>query len=124
MVGSQGKVSYTTDVLDAFIAKHLAGHEIYVPFYGGEPTLNLKFIQDVMERYPAFRFQLQTNGTLLDGLPDSVLANLSNILLSIDGGETITDGFRGRGVYRQGGRNTRAVRDRMEGTFTGAGNGR
>ncbi|HEY4696854.1 MAG TPA: radical SAM protein [Gallionella sp.] len=118
MVGSQGKVSYTTDVLDAFIAKHLAGHEIYVTFYGGEPTLNLKFIQDVMERYPAFRFQLQTNGTLLDGLPDSVLANLSNILLSIDGGETITDGFRGRGVYRQVVRNTRAVRDRMEGTFT------
>ena len=101
MVGSQGKVSYTTDALDAFIAKHLAGREIYVTFYGGEPTLNLKFMQEVMERYPAFRFQLQTNGTLLDGLPDSVLANLSNILLSIDGGEAITDGFRGRGVYRQ-----------------------
>jgi len=39
MVGSQGKVSYTTDALDAFIAKHLAGREIYVTFYGGEPTL-------------------------------------------------------------------------------------
>src|SRR4030065_1394147 len=76
MVGSQGKVSYTTDALDAFIAKHLAGHEIYVTFYGGEPTLNLKFIQEDMERYPTFRFQLQTNGTLLDGLPDSVLADL------------------------------------------------
>ncbi|MDO8263220.1 MAG: radical SAM protein [Gallionella sp.] len=118
MVGSQGKVSYTTEALDAFIAKHLAGHEIYVTFYGGEPTLNLKFIQEVMERYPAFRFQLQTNGTLLDGLPDSVLARLSNILLSIDGGEVITDGFRGRGVFRQVVRNTRAVRDRMAGTFT------
>ena len=118
MVGSQGKVSYTTDALDAFIRKHLSGHEVYVTFYGGEPTLNLDFIKEIMGRYPAFRFQLQTNGTLLDGLPDSILANLSNILLSIDGGEEITDGFRGRGVYRQVVRNTRAVRDRMAGTFT------
>ena len=118
MVGSQGKVSYTIDVLDAFIKKHLASHEVYVTFYGGEPTLNLDFIKEVMERYPTFRFQLQTNGTLLDGLPDSVLANLSNILLSIDGGEEITDGFRGRGVYRQVVKNTQAVRDRMKGSFT------
>lgn len=118
MVGSQGKVSYTADALDAFIKKHLAGYEVYVTFYGGEPTLNLDFIKEIMERYPTFRFQLQTNGTLLDNLPDRVLANLSNILLSIDGGEKITDGFRGRGVYRQVVKNTQAVRDRMAGTFT------
>ena len=118
MVGSQGKVSYTLDALDAFIAKHLAEHEVYVTFYGGEPTLNLGFIREVMARYPTFRFQLQTNGTLLDDLPESVLAKLSNILLSIDGGETITDGFRGRGVYRQVIKNTQAVRDRMAGALT------
>ena len=118
VVGSQDKVSYTIDALDAFISKHLSGHEVYVTFYGGEPTLNLDFIREIMARYPTFRFQLQTNGTLLDNLPDSVLSNLSNILLSIDGGEAITDGFRGRGVYRQVVKNTRAVRDRMAGTFT------
>lgn len=118
MVGSQGKVTYTSDALDAFIKKYLSQHEIYITFYGGEPTLNLGFIKEIMERYPAFRFQLQTNGTLLDNLPDSILANLSNILLSIDGGESITDGFRGRGVYRQVVKNTRAVRDRMAGSFT------
>src|SRR3989338_8524526 len=118
VVGSQDKVSYTIDALDAFIGKHLSEHEVYVTFYGGEPTLNLGFIREIMARYPTFRFQLQTNGTLLDNLPGSVLANLSNILLSIDGGEAITDGFRGRGVYRQVVKNTRAVRDRMAGTFT------
>ncbi len=118
MVGSQDKVSYDMEALEAFIEKHLSQHEVYVTFYGGEPTLNLGFIREVMERYPTFRFQLQTNGTLLDGLPDRVLANLSNILLSIDGGETITDGFRGRGVYRQVVKNTQAVRGRMAGTFT------
>lgn len=118
MVGSQGKVTYTPDALDAFIKKHLSQHEVYVTFYGGEPTLNLDFIREVMARYPTFRYQLQTNGTLLDNLPDSVLANLSNILLSIDGGESITDGFRGRGVYRQVVKNTRAIRNRMTGSFT------
>ena len=118
VVGSQGKVSYTVDVLDAFIRKHLSGHEVYVTFYGGEPTLNLDFITEIMARYPTFRFQLQTNGTLLDNLPDSVLSNLSNILISIDGGEAITDGFRGRGIYRQVVKNARAVRDRLAGTFT------
>ena len=118
VVGSQDKVSYDLDVLNAFIEKHLSQHEVYVTFYGGEPTLNLDFIKQVMQRYPTFRFQLQTNGTLLDDLPDHVLANLSNILLSIDGGEAITDGFRGRGVYRQVVKNTQAVRDRMAGTFT------
>src|SRR3989339_782591 len=118
VVGSQGKVSYTPDVLDAFIKKHLSEYEVYVTFYGGEPTLNLDFIKEIMGRYPTFRFQLQTNGTLLDSLPDNVLSNLSNILLSIDGGEAITDGFRGRGGYRQVGKNTRAVRDRMKGSFT------
>lgn len=118
MVGSQGKVSYTTDLLDAFIKKHLSKHEVYVTFYGGEPTLNLDFIEEIMGRYPTFRFQLQTNGTLLDALPDHVLSNLSNILISIDGGESITDGFRGQGVYRQVVKNSQAVRDRMKGTFT------
>ena len=118
VVGSQDKVSYDLDTLGAFIEKHLSKHEVYVTFYGGEPTLNLDFIKEIMKRYPTFRFQLQTNGTLLDGLPDNVLANLSNILLSIDGGEAITDGFRGRGVYQQVVKNTQTVRDRMAGTFT------
>jgi len=118
MVGSQGKVSYTSDVLDAFIKKHLSEHEVYVTFYGGEPTLNLDFIKEIMARYPTFRFQLQTNGTLLDNLPDSALSNLSNILISIDGGEEITDGFRGRGIYRQVVKNAEVVRDQLAGTFT------
>jgi len=118
VVGSQDKVSYDMAALSTFIETHLSQHEVYVTFYGGEPTLNLDFIKEIMARYPTFRFQLQTNGTLLDGLPDNVLSNLSNVLLSIDGGETITDGFRGRGVYRQVVKNTEAVRDRMAGTFT------
>lgn len=98
---SQGNVSYDIQQLDTFINTHLSEHDVYVTFYGGEPTLNKSFMQEVMQRYPHFRFQLQTNGTLLDKLPHPVLARLSNVLVSIDGGEKVTDGFRGEGIYRR-----------------------
>jgi len=118
VLGSQREVTYTLDALDRFIATHLAGHEIYVTFYGGEPTLNLELMGAVMLRHPAFRFQLQTNGTLLDDVPDWVLARLSNILVSIDGGEHVTDGYRGRGIYRQVVKQVNAIRGRVGGTLT------
>lgn len=118
MVGSQGKVSYSLDQLDAFVEKHLQGYEVYVTFYGGEPTLNPDFMSQVMQRHPTFRFQLQTNGTLLDNLPDAMLANLSNVLVSIDGGEHITDLYRGKGIYRQVIANLERVRGKLGGIVT------
>jgi radical SAM protein with 4Fe4S-binding SPASM domain len=65
-----------------------------------------------------FRYQLQTNGTLLDDLPHEVLEKFSNILVSIDGGEAVTDGYRGRGIYRQVLKNVETVRERVGGTLT------
>jgi uncharacterized protein len=118
VVGSQGKVSYSPDALDTFIRTHLSEHEVYVTFYGGEPTLNVEFIQQMMQRYPNYRYQLQTNGTLLHRLPDSVLARLSNVLVSVDGGEAITDGYRGKGVYQRVLRKLDEVRDRLAGSTT------
>ena len=118
VLGSQRNVTYSLDALDAFIETHLSGHEIYVTFYGGEPTLNLDLVTAVMQRHPGFRFQLQTNGTLLNRLPNWMLAKLSNILVSIDGGEHVTDGYRGRGIYRGVLNNVRAIRERVGGTLT------
>ena len=118
VLGSQRHVDYDLDQLERFVATQLAGKEIYVTFYGGEPTLNIDFIAAAMRRFPLFRFQLQTNGTLLDKLPGELLGRLSNILVSIDGGERITDGYRGRGIYRQVMKNLRQVRDRVAGSIT------
>jgi radical SAM protein with 4Fe4S-binding SPASM domain len=118
MLGSQTELKYDIDQLAAFVDAQLAGKEIYVTFYGGEPTLNLPMMKQVMQRFPGFRYQLQTNGTLLDNLPDWVLHKLSNVLVSIDGGEATTDGFRGRGVWRQVQKNVAHVRDRIGGTVT------
>lgn len=118
VLGSQAELEYDIDQLAAFVDRHLAGKDVYVTFYGGEPTLNRPMMEAVMRRFPAFRFQLQTNGTLLDSLPAWVLAKLANILVSIDGGEQTTDGYRGRGIWRQVLRNVQRVRDRVGGTVT------
>ena len=118
MLGSQTHVGYSLDELDTFARTHLAGKEVYVTFYGGEPTLNRPLMLAVMERFAHWRFQLQTNGTLLDDMPHWALARLSNVLVSIDGGEKTTDGYRGRGIYRQVLKNLRLVRPRVGGSVT------
>ena len=118
VLGSQNELRYDIDQLARFVDTHLAGKEVYVTFYGGEPTLNQRMMESVMQRFPHFRFQLQTNGTLLDNLPDWVLGRLSNVLISIDGGEATTDGYRGKGIYRQVIRNIGLVREKIGGTVT------
>lgn len=118
VLGSQTELKYDIDQLAAFVDRHLTGKEVYVTFYGGEPTLNRPMMEAVMRRFPEFRYQLQTNGTLLDDLPDWMLACFSNILVSIDGGEAITDGYRGRGIWRQVIRNLDQIHERVGGTIT------
>ena len=118
MVNSQGKVSYSPEALDRFIRTHLAAKEVVVTFYGGEPTLNIPFMHELMARYPEYRYQLQTNGTLLNRLPDEILTRLSNILVSIDGGEATTDGYRGKGVFRKVTKNLARIRGKVQGSMT------
>jgi len=118
VLGSQLEVEYDMEQLAAFVARHLQGKEVYVTFYGGEPTLNQALMIEVMRRFPRFRYQLQTNATLIDNLPHWVLGRLSNVLASIDGGEAITDGYRGRGIYRQVIKNLKEVREQIGGSVT------
>ncbi len=118
VLGSQAHVEYDIEQLAAFVDRHLQGKEVYVTFYGGEPTLNTALMLEVMQRFPRFRFQLQTNATLIGKLPDWALSRLSNVLASIDGGEATTDGDRGRGIYRRVLRNLEAVRGRIAGSIT------
>jgi uncharacterized protein len=118
VLGSQTRVEYDLEQLSAFVDTHLQGKDIYVTFYGGEPTLNKATMLEVMQRFPHFRFQLQTNATLIDKLPDWALNRLSNVLASIDGGEATTDGYRGRGIYRQVLRKLEGVREKIGGSIT------
>lgn len=118
VLGSQVHVEYDIEQLVAFVDKHLQGKEVYVTFYGGEPTLNKPLMLEVMQRFPKFRFQLQTNATLIDHLPEWALNRLSNVLASIDGGQATTDGYRGNGIYRQVIKNLTEVREHIGGSIT------
>jgi len=118
ILGSQRQPAYTPAQLESFVKTHLHDKEVYFTFYGGEPTLNTKFILDIMARFPDCRFNLQTNGTLLHRVPGRLLERLSNILISVDGGEHTTDAFRGKGVYRKAVENAAAIRGKTSASFT------
>ena len=110
VLGSQKRATYSAQQLADFVATHLADKEIYITLYGGEPALNPRFALELIERFPLIRFNMQTNGTLLHKLPDRVLARLSNMMISVDGGQTVTDRYRGQGTWRRVIDNVRAIR--------------
>ena len=114
---SQGKASYTIDDLDNFIQTNIK-NDYYFTFFGGEPTLNVKFIENVMNRFPDKLYQIQTNGTLLSKLDASILEKFDNFLISIDGGKETTDKYRGKGVYDSVIDNVSYIRDIVNGSLT------
>jgi len=69
-----------------------------VAFYGGEPTLEVEKMREMMNVLPAKKFVLQTNGFFLERLGEDV-NKLDSILLSIDGRKEVTDFYRGKGCY-------------------------
>ena len=88
------EVKYSVDDL-----KKVIGGEDDVAFYGGEPLLNMDFIEEVMAKLNPSHYILQTNGILLDKLDPELIKRFDVILVSIDGPRWLTDLNRGRGVY-------------------------
>ncbi len=54
-----------------------------------------------MYRFPDARYTLQTNGLCLNQIPPDSVRRFQTILVSIDGTEAITDGYRSKGVYQR-----------------------
>ncbi len=67
-------------------------------FYGGEPLLMIEKIKEIMDNVNC-RFCIQTNGKLLDKLPNEYLIRLDKILVSLDGDKDRTDFNKGEGTY-------------------------
>ena len=62
-----------------------------IVFFGGEPTLNYKYIYDIIESqknlskgHYKFKYLLHTNGLLLGAIPNDVINNIDAIMLSIN----------------------------------------
>ena len=111
-------IEYTYEQLDAFVNKFLDGVGVYVTFYGGEPTMNHKFMADIIELYPFWGYQLQTNGTLLHKMAPTLIEYMDNILVSVDGNRHVTDKYRGEGVFDQVMANVEHIRPHISGLLT------
>lgn len=92
-----GRRKYTLRELAEFL---MDDEEAGIGFYGGEPLLAMDEMMRIMDEVPARHFHLQTNGLLLPYLSTEYLLRLDTVLISVDGGEEVTDHYRGRGVYR------------------------
>lgn len=79
-------------------------------FYGGEPLLRTDLIERIVREAPVRRFIMQTNGILLDRLPQEIVNRFVTILVSIDGRRELTDANRGVGVYDRVMENVQKIR--------------
>jgi putative peptide-modifying radical SAM enzyme len=102
------EIQYSIADLKSFLARD---SNPVVEFYGGEPLLRIKTMEEFMDAIPG-RFVVQTNGLFLDRIEPRYLTRLHSILVSIDGTREVTDKERGRGVYDRVMRNVALIRDR------------
>lgn len=102
------EIGYSIDELKDFLA---GDDDPVVEFYGGEPLLRLRQMEEIVKAVPG-RFLVQTNGLFLDRMDIALLSRFHSILVSIDGKRQVTDRERGKGVYDRVMRNSRTVRQR------------
>lgn len=95
--GQQGDMDFETA---ARVLDYFAGHPMKIQFAGGEPLLNYELICRVYKyvwqrRYDA-RFQMQTNGTLIDREKAKGLKKMKIALgVSLDGSPDVNEWLRG-----------------------------
>ena len=91
-------LNYDISFLDEFCRKD---PECVLTFYGGEPLLEVAKIREIMDRIKPKHYMIQTNGLLLDKIEAKYINQFHTILISIDGEETLTDYYRGKGTFRK-----------------------
>ena len=103
--GERAVMSYEVGkrALDFLIENSGTRRNLEVDFFGGEPLLNFDVVKDLVkyarsiekEKGKNFRFTLTTNGVLIDqDVIDFANAEMSNVVLSLDGRKEIHDRFR------------------------------
>ncbi|MFX0055944.1 MAG: TIGR04084 family radical SAM/SPASM domain-containing protein [Promethearchaeota archaeon] len=105
--GPDSEIQYSLDDLASFLEQD---DDVQLMLYGGEPTLRIPLITELMKRFSHTRFMLQTNGLLLNQIPEEYVKRFHSILVSIDGIEDTTDCYRSKGVYQKVINNVRWLR--------------
>ena len=89
--------------LDFLIANSGGRRNLEVDFFGGEPLMNWQVVKQLVEygrsqeesHNKRFRFTLTTNGVLLnDEIMEFCNQEMSNVVLSLDGGKEVNDRMR------------------------------
>jgi uncharacterized protein len=96
--------TYSINDLANFLKKD-SDKPVSIIFYGGEPLLNIPFIEKVLDSKQINKivnnFLIQTNGTLLNQLDKKYVNKFHTILVSIDGGKETTNKNRNEGTYEK-----------------------
>ena len=104
-----------------------ASHNVYISFYGGEPLLNMPFIETIVEYveqlqcpHRHFTFSMTTNAILLERYMDYLVAHNFSLLISLDGNKYNTS-YRvnnaGNPAFPQIIKNINALRDKYPDYF-------
>lgn len=78
--------------------KKLLKPEDTLIFYGGEPLVMIDKIKEIMDNVNC-NFMIQTNGVLLNHLPEKYLFRFDKMLVSIDGEKERDEKGKGKGHY-------------------------
>lgn len=92
------KVTYDKEDLNRLVQKD---PDCVLTFYGGEPLMQMDKLRQIMDNITPKLYMMQTNGLLLDNLEPKYVNRFHTLLVSIDGEETLTDYYRGKGTYRK-----------------------
>ena len=92
------KITYDVNLLKDFCSKD---PDCVLTFYGGEPLMQMGSLRQIMDNIEPKMYMLQTNGLLLNELETTYVNRFHTILVSVDGEETLTDYYRGKGIFRK-----------------------
>jgi putative peptide-modifying radical SAM enzyme len=100
-------VTYDVDLLRNFCSKD---PDCVLTFYGGEPLLQLDSLRRIMDNVTPKLYMMQTNGLLLDKLEPKYVNQFHTLLVSVDGEASLTDFYRGQGVFDRVVENLKLIR--------------
>jgi uncharacterized protein len=92
------KANYSVATLNRFVKKD---PDCILTFYGGEPLMFMDKLREIMDKVKPKLYMMQTNGLLLDKLESKYVNQFHTMLVSIDGEESLTDYYRGKGTFRK-----------------------
>jgi uncharacterized protein len=101
-------IKYSTQILRRFLQDD---PNPLLIFYGGEPLLQMRKMEEIMDAVPTARFVLQTNGLLLNRMDVKYASRFDSIFVSLDGDEALSDYYRGRGTYGRVANNLKYLRE-------------